>query len=44
MEHPITKVDTTYKIDTLPDSRPVFDDSPSTQAPEKVFPNNQEWV
>jgi hypothetical protein len=44
MDAPKTKVDTTYKVDdpsavTLPDN-----DSPSTQAPEKLFPDNPGYV
>jgi hypothetical protein len=47
MEHATTKVDSTYKIDDPPDSVPYVpfqDNSPSTQAPEKLFPSSQECV
>ncbi|KAL5389669.1 hypothetical protein DPSP01_002164 [Paraphaeosphaeria sporulosa] len=40
---PKTKVDTTYRIDSPPDNTTPFqDDSPSTQAPEKLFPVDHE--
>ncbi|KAL5413124.1 hypothetical protein PMIN03_003902 [Paraphaeosphaeria minitans] len=40
---PKTKVDTTYKIYSPPDNiTPFQDNSPSTQAPEKLFPIDQE--
>jgi hypothetical protein len=50
MDAPLNKVDTTYKIDDLSDAKPASseakpapqDDSPSMQAPEKLFPDNHE--
>jgi hypothetical protein len=47
MEYPTTKVDNTYKIGDPPDNVPHVafqNDSPSTHAPEKVFPSSQECV
>jgi hypothetical protein len=40
---PNDKKDTTYKIEGPPSvDYPAPDDSPSDQAPEKLFPNNPE--
>ncbi|KAF2683222.1 hypothetical protein K458DRAFT_340129 [Lentithecium fluviatile CBS 122367] len=42
MDAPKTNIDTTYKIDDPSDVTPPQDDSPSMQAPEKLFPDNPE--
>jgi hypothetical protein len=45
MDPPLNKVDTTYKIDHPSDVKTpplAQDDSPSTQAPEKFFPDQPE--
>jgi len=43
MDAPLNKVDTTYKIDDPSDVKtPPQDDSPSVQAPEKLFPDAPE--